>query len=203
MNRSTLRSFVTRAALVATVSIAVASSALAQAPARPATTPAATPARQAGGPFPAGRVAIINIAAFTDKVGELKRAIDALNRTFEPRTKDLQALRDQLTGIENQVKSGGIPADQQAQLSDRYETLKREYTRKSEDLTAEAQKSYQASTDPIRQKLSAALDKYAADHQIVLVIEIGGAVKTGSIFYAAENTNITDDFIAVYNKTNP
>src|SRR5262249_11340032 len=126
-----------------------------------------------------------------------------LNRTFEPRTKDLAAMRDQITAIENQVKAGGIAPAQQAQLSERYDTLKKDYQRKSEDLTAEAQRSYQTSTDPIRQKLSAALDKYAAEHQIVLVIEIGGAVKTGSIFYAAENTNITDDFIATYNKANP
>jgi outer membrane protein len=204
VNRRTLQSFASRSCLVGAVTVLATVAAFAQAPARPAAAPTGAPqARPAGGPFPSGRVAIINIAAFTEKVAELKRAIDGLNRTFETRTKDLQAMRDQISGIENQVKAGGIAPAQQAQLSERYDSLKREYQRKSEDLTAEAQKAYQTSTDPIRQKLSAALDKYAADHQIVLVIEVGGAIKAGSIFYAAENTNITDDFIATYNKANP
>ena len=81
--------------------------------------------------------------------------------------------------------------------------LKKDYTRKSEDLKVEAQKSYESTTDPIRQKLSTALDKYAADHQIVLVIEIGGAIKTGSIFYAAAEHEHYRRFHRAYNKANP
>jgi outer membrane protein len=178
--------------------------ALAQQPAQPRpTAPPRTAAGAPGGVVPGGRIAIINIAAFPEKIAELKRTVDGLNQRFEPRAKELQALRDTIAGIESQVKQGTVAPNQAAQLSDRYEQLKREYTRKSEDLSAEAQKAYATTADPIRAKLSTALEKYAADHGIVLVIEIGGAVNAGSIFYAAQNTNITDDFIALYNKANP
>ena len=209
--RMTLKSLTVRAACTGAVALAASGAAFAQQPAQPRPTapaprPAATAPRPAGAPggiVPGGRIAIINIAAFPEKVAELKRTVDGLNQRFEARAKELQALRDTITGIENQVKQGTVAPNQAAQLSDRYEQLKREYTRTSEDLSAEAQKAYATTADPIRGKLSTALEKYAAEHGIVLVIEIGGAINAGSIFYAAQNTNITDDFIALYNKANP
>jgi outer membrane protein len=187
--------WLSRAAVAAVVAVAAAGSALAQqpAPARPA----------AGGNVPDGRIAVIYVAAFPEKVAELKRSIDGLNTRFEPRTKDLQQLRDQIAGIEAQVKQGTVAPAQQAQLSERYEQLKRDYERKSEDLKIEAQKAYESSTGPIQTKLRAALDRYAAEKGVVLIIEIGGALNIGSIFFAAEGTNITDDFINTYNKANP
>ena len=103
----------------------------------------------------------------------------------------------------DEVGEGGVAPGQAAQLSERYEQLKREYTRKSEDLSAEAQRTYATATDPIRSKLAAAIDKYAADHKIVFIFDISGALKSGSLFFAAEGTNITDDFINTYNKLNP
>ncbi|HQR37612.1 MAG TPA: OmpH family outer membrane protein [Blastocatellia bacterium] len=182
----------------------VSSVAVAQQPApRPAAPRPAAPAGAPGGVVPAGRIAIINTAAFPEKIAELQRKIVELNTRFEPRTKELQSLRDTISGIEAQVNQGGVAPGQAAQLSERYEQLKREYTRKSEDLSAEAQRAYGTATDPIRQKLSDAIEKYAADHKIVVILDISGAVKTGSLFYAAENTNITDDFLAQYNRANP
>jgi outer membrane protein len=194
-------SCLSRAAGAAAIALAATGAAFAQAPAQP--RPAAPATARPAGPVPAGRIAIINISAFPEKVAELKRAIDALNSKFEGRTKELQALRDTIAGIETQVNQGTVAPGQQAQLQERYDQLKRDFQRKSEDLSAEAQKAYATSADPIRAKLTTALEKYAAEHGIVLVIEIGGAVNAGSVFYAAQNTNITDDFIAIYNKANP
>lgn len=182
-----------RVACAAVVAVAATSSALAQAPARPA----------GGANVPNGRIAIINVSVFPQQVNELKRAIEALNQRFEPRTKELLGLRDQISSIEAQVKQGTIAADQAATLSDQYERLKRDYQRRSEDLSAEAKKAYDTTTGPIREKLSSQLEKYAASHNVVLIIEIGGAVNINSIFYAAKGMNITDDFIAAYNQANP
>ena len=190
MIRTSLKSLLVAFALVA---VAIPAAAQQPAPARPAT----------GGAVPDGRIAVIYVAAFSEKVVELKRSIDSLNTKFEPRTKELQQLRDQIGGIEAQIQGGGVQPAQAAQLTERYEQLKREYERKSEDLKNEAQKAYATSTGPIQNKLRNALDTYAASKGVVLVIEIGGAINIGSIFYAAEGTNSTDDFINTYNKANP
>lgn len=163
----------------------------------------AQPQRPAGGVIPAGRIAVIDISVFPERVAELKRKIDELNTRFEPRSKEIQGLRDSISGIENQVRQGNLAPAQATQLSERYEQLKRDYTRKSEDLTAEARKAYAAATEPLNAKLSEALKRFAAERGINLVIEVGGARESGSIFYAAPGLNITDEFVAAYNKTNP
>jgi Skp family chaperone for outer membrane proteins len=163
--------------------------------------PAAT--RPAGGPLPRGRIAIINAAAFQSGVLELNRKIVEINARFEPKTKELLAIRDRMQGIETQVQQGTVAAAQAAQLKEQYDGLKREYDRKVEDLKLDAQKAYAASATPIEEKVRASLNKYATEKGIVLVMEIGGSNKIGSIIYAAPGLDITADFIAQYNKANP
>ncbi len=160
-------------------------------------------ARPAAGPIPRGRIALINAAAFQAEVTELNRKIVEINAKFEPRTKELLALRDTMQGIEAQVQQGTVAAGQAAQLQERYEGLKREYERKVEDLKFEAQKAYAASAAPIEEKVRTSLNRYAAERGIVLVMEVGGSRKIGSIIYAAPGLDITADFIAQYNKANP
>lgn len=160
--------------------------------------PAAT-----GGPVPRGRIAIINAGAFQSGIAELNRKIVEINAKFEPRTKELLALRDTMQGIETQVQQGTVAAGQAAQLQERYEGLKREYERKVEDLKLEAQKAYAASAAPIEEKVRASLNRYSTEKGIVLVMEVGSSQKIGSIIYAAPGLDITDDFIAQYNKANP
>ena len=106
-------------------------------------------------------------------------------------------------GIENQAKQGSLSPAQAQQLSERYEQLKRDYTRKSEDLAAEARKAYAADTEPLNRKLGDALRKFSSERGINIVIEVGGARESASIFYAAPGLNITDAFIDDYNKANP
>lgn len=190
--RSTLSSFARISRLIAIGGILAvgASSALAQQPA-----PAGT--------VPRGRVAIINVASFQNDIAELKRRITEINSRFEPRTKELLAIRDTMQGIETQVQQGTVAPAQAAQLQERYESLKREYERKVEDMKIEAQKAYAASATPIEDKVRTFLNKYAADKGIVLMMETGGARKIGAIIYVAPGLDVTADFVAQYNKANP
>jgi len=168
----------------------------------------AAAAQQPGGPaaagaVPRGRIALINAARFQGEVLEMSRKINEINTRFEPRTKELLALQDTIKGIEAQVQQGTVAPAQAPQLQERYEGLKREYERKVEDLKFEAQKVYAQLADPIEKKVREALDRYAKEKGIVLVMEVGGAQKIGSIIYAAPGLDITSDFIAEYNKANP
>ena len=158
---------------------------------------------QSGATLPAGKVAVIDISVFPDRITELKRKIEQLNTRFEPRSKEVQAIRDSMTGIENQVKQGNLTPAQTSQLSDRYTQLKLDYERKSEDLTNEARKAYAAEADPLNAKLSDALRKFATERGIILILEAGSARSTSSVFYANPTLNITDAFVDAYNKANP
>jgi Skp family chaperone for outer membrane proteins len=145
---------------------------------------------------PEGKIAVINVSVFPDQVFEYKRKLGELNTQFEPRTIELRGLADNITGIEAQVKQGTASPEQLSQLSERYEMLKRDYTRKQEDLKRDGERAFEAAVRPIRTKMTDALKKFCDREGIVLVLEVGSALKIGSV-------DITEQFVAEYNKANP
>ena len=58
-------------------------------------------------------------------------------------------------------------------------------------------------TRPVRDKMTQFLNTYAAQRNIVVVINLAGAAQSGSLAYWNPKLDITDDFIGEYNKANP
>jgi Skp family chaperone for outer membrane proteins len=166
-------------------------------------TPQPATAQRPTGPLPAGRVAIINTSVFAENVQEMKKVIGQLNARFDPQTKELLALRDRLTSLENQAKQGAASPQQTEQMTQQYKQLKTEFDRKNEDLQVAGRQAYAQVTDPVRKKMGDALQKFAAARGIVLVIEIGAAFEKASIFYVSQAADITAAFVDEYNKANP
>ena len=48
--------------------------------------------------LPKGKIAVINTAAFQQQVLEFKAKVEALNKQFEPRVKEVQGLNDRIHG---------------------------------------------------------------------------------------------------------
>ena len=91
---------------------------------------------------------------FQQQVEEFKARIDALNRQFEPRVKDVQGLADKINALETTLKSqsGVLAPAKVAEMTENLESMKRDYQRKGEDLQAEAgrardQEKYARSVD--------------------------------------------------------
>jgi Skp family chaperone for outer membrane proteins len=183
------------ALLVAALVAAISSSASAQ------------QATQAGvsAALPDGRVAVVNSQAFLGGIGELKQKYEQVDKQFQARYQQLQALEAQLKQMENdmQVKGPTLAPEKLAELQNNYNELKKKGTRDLEDLKAEYDRTIDTATKPIRDKLYQFLNNYAAQHSIVLVINLAGAAQSGSLAYWNPGTDITDDFIAEYNKANP
>lgn len=161
------------------------------------------PARPAAGAAQTGRVAVIDFSAFPSQVGQMKKAIDALNAQFAAQTRDLQALQDKLVALQAQAQQGTATPQQQEQMATQFAQMKKEYDRKSEDLKAAGAKAYQASMTPIQAKMTAAIDAFAKARGIIVVIDINSARQSGALLYASPAADITSAFIAEYNKANP
>jgi len=155
--------------------------------------------------LPDGRIAVVNSQAFLGGIGELKQKYEQVDKQFQARYQQLQALESQLKQMENdmQVKGPTLAPEKLAELQNNYNELKKKGTRDLEDLKAEYDRTIDAATKPIRDKLYQFLNNYAAQHSIVLVINLAGAAQSGSLAYWNPGTDITDDFIAEYNKANP
>jgi Skp family chaperone for outer membrane proteins len=155
--------------------------------------------------LPDGRIAVVNSQAFPGGIGELKQKYEQVDKGFQARYQQLQALENQLKQLESDIRTKGPSLTQEKlqEMQDNYERMKKQGTRDLEDLKAEYDRTLDTATKPIRDKLYQFLNNYAAQHSIVLVINLAGAAQSGSLAYWNPGTDITDDFIAEYNKANP
>src|SRR2546425_670740 len=135
-----------------------------------------------GAALPDGKIAVVNTQAFPQGIGELKQKYDAVEKQFQPRYQQLQAMETQLKQMESdiQVKCPQLTADKCQELQRNYEDLKKKATRDYEDAKADYDRTIDAQTKPVRDKLFQFLNTYAAQRGIVLVINLAGAARPAS-----------------------
>ncbi|MEK6289327.1 MAG: OmpH family outer membrane protein [Acidobacteriota bacterium] len=158
-----------------------------------------------GAALPDGKIAVVNTQAFPGGIGELKQKYDQVDKQFQPRYQQLQTVENQLKQMESdiQTKCPQLTADKCQELQNNYAELKRKGQRDYEDLKAEYEKAVETATKPVRDKLYQFLNNYATQRQIILVINLAGAAQSGTLAYWNPGADITEDFIAEYNKVNP
>lgn len=158
-----------------------------------------------GTALPEGKIAVVNTQAFPGGIGELKQKYDQVDKQFQPRYQQLQTVEAQLKQMESdiQTKCPQLTADKCQELQNNYQELKKKGTRDYEDLKAEYERAVDAATKPVRDKLYQFLNNYATQRSIVLVFNLAGAAQSGTLAYWNPGTDVTDDFIAEYNKANP
>ncbi|HKG22892.1 MAG TPA: OmpH family outer membrane protein [Blastocatellia bacterium] len=162
---------------------------------------------QTGAPavIPKGKIAVINTAAFQDAIQEFKVKLDAIDRQFEPRTKEIQTENDQINALENTIKTqaNALSAAKVAEMTEQVERRKRGYQRKVEDLQSEAGRVQQQTMAPVTEKLGRFAQEYTAKRGIVLLIDLGNALQSGTVVWWDPKSDVTQDFITEYNKANP
>jgi Skp family chaperone for outer membrane proteins len=158
-----------------------------------------------GAVLPDGKIAVVNTQAFPGGIGELKQKYEVVEKQFQQRFQQLQALETQLKQLETdiKVKCPQLTPDKCQEMQDQYQQLKTKGTRDYEDLTKEYDRSLDTATKPIRDKLYQFLNNYASQRGITLVFNLAGAAQSGSLAYWNPGTDITEDFIGEYNKANP
>ncbi len=158
-----------------------------------------------GGAIPDGKVVVINTTVFPSQIGELKQKYDHIDGQFKDRYQKLSTVVEQMTRLENDIKAkqSVLTPDKLREMQDQYETLKRQATRDNEDLRADAEKALEAATKPVRDKLYQSLSTYSAKNGIVMVINLAGAAQSGTLAFWDPKSDITEEFIKEYNKSNP
>lgn len=166
--------------------------------------PAAS-AQPAGGTGAEGKIAIINSSAFDSEIGELRIKLEALGAELEPKRKEIETQQSEFTRIKNdiQTKGGTVTAQVRDQWVEQATDLEKRIKRMVEDYESMAQKRVGEATQPTYQKISDALNKYAASKGIAIVIDGVVAQQQRFLLWAVPTTDITTDFIKEYNAKNP
>lgn len=158
-----------------------------------------------GGVVPKGKVAFVNTGIFQEQIGEFKARVEALNRQFEPRVRDLQSKGERVASLENTIKtqSGVLAPGKLAETNELLEREKREYQRKQEDLEADGNRAKDQLLGPIREKLTKFVEAYTEKRGITMLIDLANAIQSNTIVWYDPRADITQDFVTEYNKANP
>ncbi len=175
-------------------------------PSRPAASGAApAAAAAAGGTGAEGKLAYINTSRFRLGILELKEKLDALNVEFEPKKKEVEALESEVNNLKNKIQTQGstVSAQVRNQWVEEGTEKEKRLKRLAEDYEALGNKRLAEVSQPIYEKIGKFLEGYCQQRGIVLVLEGGAVQQTGVVLFAAQTTDITEDFMAQYNKANP
>jgi Skp family chaperone for outer membrane proteins len=184
------------AAILAALTVAVAASRQA----------GAQPAGQAGGAVPAGKVAIIDTEKFTDQKAGVARVINAFNtieREFKPRRDELQGLRTRYDALVKEISAPPAGADQRALATkaDEADRLKIDIERRQQDGQRNYERRWNELTRPLFTELNNSLKEYARQRDVAVVVDISKLA--GAVMVVNNAVDITDAFIADYNRRNP
>ena len=175
----------------------------AQQPRPGTTTPTTGPAPTVN--VPETKIALIDSAMFADEKQGIIRFINAVKKLsieFEPRSKELDALKQQIEkATADLAKVGPMQSAQvNQQQQDKIDQMKRDIQRKGEDAQAAAEKRQQELLAPILDDIGKALDVYARTHGITLVLDV---TKVQGIVSFSDSLDITKAFIVEFNSKNP
>ena len=163
---------------------------LAQTQTRPAPTPT--------------NIAIIDSSAFSDEKSGIARVMAGMQQVetkFQPLRNELRGMRDRLSKMRADIQSKSALQDPRLtqQQTDEADRLELQIKRKAEDAQTSYQRESLAILDPLQKDIGTALTAFAQARGITLLIDANRV----PIVYAAQNLDITRDFINDYNRTHP
>jgi len=172
-------------------------------PAAPAGPPATAP-QTATVAVPDSKMAMIYSDMFLDPktgIARFSSLLGTLNREFQPRQAELQALQTKITTLTKEIEDSQAVADPNAIRTkrDQLAQMSTEFKRKGEDAEAAYTKRRQEIFLPLQQDIGKALETFAKARGITVIVD-GSQVP---VVYAADSLDITRAFIADFNSKNP
>ncbi|HEV7796590.1 MAG TPA: OmpH family outer membrane protein [Pyrinomonadaceae bacterium] len=175
-------------------------------PAPAAATPAPQPTASAN--VPDTKIALVDTAMFGDARGGIKRYLNAVSSVqlqFKPKTQELVDLQTRMKTIADEITrlNGNSVVDPKSiqAKQEEGERLQRDFKYKKEQLDADFEKRYNEIVGPVSADIGKALDQYAGQHGLTMILDISKLLP--AILTANPAMDITTPFIAEYNSRNP
>jgi outer membrane protein len=143
------------------------------------------------------KIAVVNVQQAMLDSDELKKASAALEAKYKPKQDELQKLQTDLESIQQQINSGKLNPQAQADLQFDGQKKQRDAQRLSDDLQQEFDRDRQDILAKSAQKMQAVVKKLAEEKGYDVVVDVS------QMLYFKPALDITPDALAAYNKTYP
>ena len=166
-------------------------------------TPAASNA-----PVPDTKIAFIDTGMFGEEKGGITRyviAVKGVEREFQPRQTELAGIQTRIKALADEISklSGNSVVDPKTiqAKQDEGERLQRDLKYKKDQADADFAKRYQEVVSPISTDIGKALDQFAQQRGITMILDISKLAP--AILTVNPAMDVTQAFIAEFNSKNP
>jgi outer membrane protein len=156
----------------------------------------------AGAPASA-KVGVLSVQAAIASTAEGKQAAAELQSQFAPRTTELQNLQKQIEELRNRLQTGQstLSDEEKARLQREGDQLSRAFQRKQQEFQDDTNDAQQDVVNRIGRKLVDVLNKYSKENGYSIILDTSS--QQSPVLYAANQIDITQDIIRLYDQSYP
>jgi outer membrane protein len=149
------------------------------------------------------KTGVINVQVAIQSTAEGKQASAELQSQFAPRSTELDNTSKQIQDIQTRLRTGQttLSDEEKARLTREGEVLTRNLNRKQQEFQDDAQEAQREVVDRIGRKMIDVLDKYAKESGYVIIFDT--SAQTTPVIYAANQIDVTQEIIRLYDQTYP
>ncbi len=146
------------------------------------------------------KVGIIHIQNALLGTQEGQKAAQDLSAKFDPTSKRLQGMRDEINALQAELSKGTntMSDDRRRELARDIDQKTRDLNRATEDAQADFQQEQDKVLQTLGQKMMAVIGKYSRDHGYSLILDISSPQTP--VLFAANGIEITQDIIKLYDE---
>ena len=149
------------------------------------------------------KIGALNVAKALGGTAEGQKATLAISAQIGPQQKQFDARQKELASLNDQITKGAnlLSEDKKAQIAREIDSKKKRLERDMQDADESLRAEQQKLLQDIGQRLMTVVKKFATDNAYTLIVDSGAA--SGSVVFAAEAVDVTDQVIKLYDKTYP
>ena len=147
------------------------------------------------------KIGIISMQGALVGTRDGQKEAQALEAKVAPKRKEFEGRQTEIAQMEDQLKKGGtlMSEEKRTQLEHDIDEKKRRLQRDLQDAQEEGQAEQNQVLQGLLQRLNAVVEKYAKDNGYSVILDASNP--NGPLVYASSGIDITQDIIALYDKT--
>jgi len=169
-------------------------------PPAPATTPATTPAPSAPYAGPS-KIAIIEYEQVAAATNEGQRALQELQKKYEPKKASLEQLAQEIDTLKKQLQAAPatMSDDDRASRARDIDTKEKQLQRDSDDASTAYNSDVQDALSKIAKKLSPTVIKYVQENGYTILLNNTGQQGGLDVMWTVNGTDISQAIVEAYN----
>jgi len=146
------------------------------------------------------KVGIIHVQQALVSTEDGKKAVAELQAKFEPTSKKLESMRNEIASLQAELSKGSntMGEERRRQLAREIDQKTRDLNRAQEDAQEEFQREQEKLLQTLGQRMMAVISKYSNDNGYSLILDVSNPQTP--VLFAANNIDITQDIIKLYNE---